>query len=119
MFSRKDTRVVLAIAVAALLVMAFAYQASATFAAGSAPFTYSGQIVSLDSGDRYLTVQAGPNDELNFTLDDGAPVMVCSMDERLANLKVGDHVTVSYFEKGTGGYIATQIISLPSGMNQC
>ena len=119
MLSRKHVKSVLAIAVAALFVLAFAYQASAYSAGGSTPFTYTGKIVSLDNNYKWVTVQAGPNDELSFKLDDGAAVTKCNMSEHFGDLKIGDHVTISYFEEGTGGYIANQVDWLPMGMSRC
>jgi len=94
---------------AVLFVLAFALQASAFSASSGTPFTYTGKIIALDYADRTVTVQAGPNDELTFNLDDSARVMKCSMSESFSNLKTGDEVTVSYFEEGSGPYIASGI----------
>ena len=119
MFGRTNVKVFLAVAVAALFVTAFAYQASAYSAGGSGPFTYTGNIVSLDNDYRFVTVQAGPNDVLSFKLDDGAAVMKCNMDEHFTGLKIGDKVTISYFEETNGGYIASEAEWLPMGMSRC
>ena len=119
MFSRTDIKVVLAVAVAALFVTAFAYQASAYSGGGSTPFTYTGRIISLDNDYKWVTVQAGPNDKLSFKLGDGAAIMKCTMDEHFTGLKIGDEVKISYFEEGNGGYIASQVDWLPMGMERC
>lgn len=119
MLSKTNAKVFLTVAVAALFVMAFAYQASAYSGGGSAPFTYTGNIVSLDNNYKWVTVQAGPNDELSFKLDDGAAVMKCNVSEHFRDLKIGDHVTISYLEEGNGGYIANEVDWLPMGMTRC
>ena len=119
MLSRTNIKTVLTLAVAALFVVAFAYQASAYSAGGSTPFTYTGKIVGLDNDHRFVTVQAGENDTLLFKLDDSAAVMQCNMNEHFGDLKIGDHVTVSYFEESNGGYIASELDWLPMGMTRC
>jgi len=119
MLSRTSVKTFLAVAVATLFVMAFASQASAYSAGGSSPFTYTGKIVSLDNDHRSVTVQAGPNDELSFKLDDAATAMKCNMDEHFSDLKIGDQIRVSYFEEGNGGYIASGVEWLPMGLTRC
>jgi len=119
MFTRTNEKTVLTLAVATLFVLAFAYQVSAYTAGGSTPFTYTGNIVSLDNDYRWVTVQAGPNDELSFKLDDSTAVMKCNMHEHFRDLKIGDQVTISYFEEGNSGYIASEVNWLPMGMTRC
>src|SRR5512135_3031591 len=119
MLSNKNKKKVLTLAVVALFVLAFAYQASAYSAGGSSPFTYTGKILSLDNDHRFVTVQAGPNDELIFRLDDAAAVMKCNMDEHFSDLRIGDQIRVTYFEEGNGGYIASEVDWLPTGMTRC
>jgi len=104
---------------AALFVAAFAYEASAISAGGSTPFTYSGKIVSLDSVTKVVTVQAGPGDELTFNLKDPGAIMTCNAPASFADLKIGDTVTVSYFDEGGGTNIASEITLLPAGMSKC
>ena len=44
---------------------------------------------------------------------------MCNMNKHFSYLKIGDRVTVSYFEEGTGGgYTASEVDSLPIGMNR-
>jgi|MudIll2142460700_1097286.scaffolds.fasta_scaffold00865_8 hypothetical protein len=119
MLSKKSIKTVLTVALAALFVLAFAYQTSAYSSGGSSPFTYTGKILSLDNNYKWVTVQAGPNDELSFRLDDGVAVMQCNMSGHFEDLKIGDHVTVTYFEEGNGGYIASEVDWLPMGMTRC
>ena len=119
MLSKMNVKTVLTVAVAALFVLAFAYQASAYSAGGSTPFTYTGKILSLDNDHKFVTVQAGPNDELTFRLGDDAAVMKCNMDEHFSDLRIGDQIKVSYFEDGNSGYIASEIDWLPVGMTRC
>ena len=64
-------------------------------------------------------MQAGPGDELTFNLNDDGTVMKCSMSESFANLKVGDQVTISYFDPGDGSYIANEIDIWAGSMNRC
>ncbi len=64
-------------------------------------------------------MQAGPNDELTFNLSDNGAVMKCSMSESFTSLKIGDVVTVSYFDRGDGSYIADEIDLGAAGMNRC
>ncbi len=120
MSDKKGIKGVLMVVLAALFVMAFAYQAQATvFSSSGVPFSYTGKIVALDDHDKILTVQAGPNDELTFNLNDNGAVMKCSMSESFASLKIGDKVTVSYFDPGDGSYIASEIDFGTAGMNRC
>jgi hypothetical protein len=104
---------------AALFVAGFAYQATATPAGGSAPLTYTGKIVSLDSAAKSVTVQSGPGDELTFNLSDPGTVMKCDAPASFADLKIGDTVTVSYADQGGDKHIASEINLLPAGMSKC
>jgi len=117
--SGTNMKSVLVVALAALFVLAFAYQASAISAGGSTPFTYTGTIVSIDNGARVVSVQSNPESELSFSVTDHGRVMKCDMAASFTDLKPGDRVTVSYFEKGTGSYVASEIDLVPTGMNKC
>jgi hypothetical protein len=121
MFDRRNVKGVFVVVLALLFVGAFAYQAQATVfsAGGSTPFSYTGKIVALDNHDKILTVQAGPNDELAFNLNDNSAVMKRSMSGSLTDIKIGDLVTVSYFDQGDGIYIANEIDFGAAGMNRC
>lgn len=118
MSDKKNVTRILMVVLAALFVMAFAYQASAFSSSSSTPFSYTGKIVALDNHDNILTV-AGPNDELTFKLNDNGAVAKCSMSESFTSLKIGDVVTVSYFDPGDGSYIANEIDLGAAGMNRC
>lgn len=109
MLGRGNLKGVLVVMLAALFVAAFAYQAAAIPAGGSTPFTYTGKIVSLDTAAKIVTVQAGPRDELTFNLNDHGTIMKCSMLGSFTDLKIGDMVTVSYFDQGGGKYVANEI----------
>jgi hypothetical protein len=119
MSGRKNIRVVLSLAAAALFVMAFAYEASAFSAGGSTPFTYTGNIVATDSANNIISVQAGPDDVLSFRLNADDAVMSCNMPGSFSDLKIGEMATVSYFEEGTGNYVANEVDLLESGMRHC
>ncbi len=122
MFDKAYIKTILTVTVAALFVVAFAYQASAAayLPVGNASFTFTGKIISLDKDYRWITVQAGPNDVMSFRLAYGAAVTNCSgMSEHFRDLKVGDQVAISYFEEGGSGYIASDINWLPIGTRHC
>jgi hypothetical protein len=119
MFSRTSINVGLVLAVSMLFIMAFAYQASAYSAGGSTPFTYEGIVVELDNAHNIVTVQAGPNDEFSFRLAKDAAVIMCDMTKPFTDLEIGDQVEVSYFEESSGGYIASEVDLLATGLGQC
>jgi|MudIll2142460700_1097286.scaffolds.fasta_scaffold187581_2 hypothetical protein len=110
---------VFVVMLAALFVAAFAYQASAISAGGNTPFTYAGKIVSLDSAAKVVTVQAGPGDELTFNLVDTGAIMTCNAPGSFTDLKIGDSVTVSYFDQGGSTYIVSELNHVPAGMSKC
>ncbi len=120
MFSRMQIKTVLAVTLAALFVVAFAYQASAFPGSGGSALTYTGKIVSLDNDYRWITVQAAPENEMSFRLVNSAAVTECSgMSEHFRDLKVGDEVAISYFENGSSGFLASSIDLLPIGTTHC
>lgn len=108
MFGTRNTKRVLLAMLATLFVLAFAYQAFAFESTGSAPFTYAGKIVAIDG--KILTVQAGPDAQKTFNLRENADVMKCDMAASLDDLKIGDEVTVSYFDEGDGTLVGSGII---------
>ena len=110
MLGKRNTKRVLLAMLATLFVMAFAYQAMAFESAGSTPFTYAGKIVALDDGNKIVTVQAGPDAQKTFNLRENADVMKCDMAASLSDLKIGDEVTVSYFDEGNGTLVGSGII---------
>jgi hypothetical protein len=70
-------RVLLISAVAAVVVMGFAFPVFA-FIASSTPFSYSGKIVAIDNVARTLTVQSAMGGRQIFTLNSVASVTKCS-----------------------------------------
>jgi hypothetical protein len=70
-------RVLLISAVAAVVVMGFAFPVFA-FSASSTPFSYSGKIVAIDNAARTLTVQSAMGGRQIFTLNCVASVTKCS-----------------------------------------
>lgn len=119
MYGRKNIKSVLAVVFAALLLTAFAYQASA-YNGDIASYTYTGKVVEVDNAYNYVTVQAGPNSTFSFKLDDHATVMKCDKFGSLNDLKPGDLVTVYYFQENLGGrHIASEIDSATYGMKSC
>jgi hypothetical protein len=104
---------------AMLFVMAFAFPAFA-FPTGATPYAYSGKVVAIDSVYRTVTVQARPNDEQIFIVNDDATVATCGKLESFSSLKVGDEVTISYYQTGSNTNIADDIAltSSPGMMSQ-
>ncbi len=122
MFDKAYIKTILTVTVAALFLVAFAYQAYAVYPdVPNTPFTFTGKIISLDKDSRWITVQAGPSDVMSFRLAFGGAVTKCNdMSEHLRDLRVGDQVMISYFEEGAGnGYTASIINWLPTGARQC
>ena len=120
MFDRKNIKSVLAVIVAALLVTAFAYQASAYSVGDNTSYTYTGKVAEVDNVYKYVTVQTGSNTTFSFKLDDYATVMKCDKIGSLADLKPGDLVTVYYFQENLGGrHIASEIDLTAYGMKSC
>jgi hypothetical protein len=118
MLARESIRGILVMMFAALFVLSFAYTASAFQAGSGTPFTYTGKIVALDDSHRMLTVQDTQNNERIFDLNHNASIEKCNGSEMIGNLKVGDEVTVSYYEKSTGEYVA-DIVTVTPGMFGC
>ncbi len=125
MFGREKTEVMrglMVVGLAALLLVAFAYPAYA-FSAGTPLFTYTGKIVAIDDASRFVAVQAGPNDMLVFGLERNGAVLECNEPMSFEDLKVGDDVTISYYETSANNFIAQEINSMSSegilGMPEC
>jgi hypothetical protein len=95
-----------------LFVMAFA-NAVYAFSSGT-PFSYSGKIVSIDNSHKILTVQAASGDQKIFRLSDNATLMQCDKSVAWNDVKVGDEITVAYFQDGNNNFIASDLsLSLP------
>ena len=101
-----------------LFVMAFAFPAFA-FSTGATPFSYSGKVVAIDNADRIVTVQAGPNDQQIFRMSDHATVSKCGKLESLSNLKIGDEVTIAYYETGDNNFVANDMSLAPLMGQHC
>ncbi len=121
MFDKAYIKMTLIMTMAALFVVAFAYQALAAYAdVPNPPYTFTGKIISLDKDYKWITVEAGPNDVMNFGLVfDGVVTKCGNMSEDFRDLNVGDQVAISYFEEGSSGYIASNIEWLPTDMRKC
>ena len=103
---------------AMLFVMAFAFPAFA-FSTGATPFSYSGKVVAIDNADRIVTVQAGPNDQQIFRMSDHATVSKCGKLESFGNLKIGDNVTIAYYETGDNNFVANDMSLAPLMGQHC
>ncbi len=108
-----DRKLILTGVFAALFVAAFALPAFA-FSASATPFAYSGKVVAIDNADKLLTVQAGPNDQQIFRMNDQATVSKCGQPESFSNLKIGDEVTIAYYQSGSNNNVADDIALAPS-----
>ncbi|MFI5295109.1 MAG: hypothetical protein ACHQ0Y_08820 [Thermodesulfovibrionales bacterium] len=92
--------------VAALFVISIASSASAY------PFALQGKVASIDSGGKKLTLQedqCGMSGQYGFTWDDRATVMRGNDFVSFSDIRVGDDVIVSYYEKSPGLYVAEDI----------
>jgi hypothetical protein len=105
--------VLLISAVAAVLVMGFAFAAFA-FSASSTPFSYCGKIVAIDNSARTLTVQSVMGGRQIFTLNSVASVTKCNGPMSFTNLKVGDEVTIAHCQTSVGNFVANEIALTPS-----
>ena len=70
--------------------------------------SYTGEVVAFDPAARTLTVRAIESSEtmgiwmkgeLTFTIDDSTTVMACNELKKYEDIRVGDAVTVTYYEK--------------------
>ncbi len=98
--------------VAALFVISIASPASAY------PFQLQGKIVAIDSNSKKLTLQedqCGMSGEFGITWDNNATVMRGNDFVSFNDIKVGDDVIVTYYEKNPGEYVAEDI-DIPSSM---
>ncbi len=110
--NRKRLVSVLLLLATALFVMSFVTSASA------APFTITGQVVSIARDGKILTVDSGMTKEhLVLALGDGAAIMSGKRTVPFNDLKVGDRVTVRYHQKSDGDYVAEDIVLVAAPMS--
>ncbi len=92
--------------VAALFVISMAGSASAY------PFALQGKVVSIDADSQKLTLQedqCGMSGLFGFTWDNHATVMRGNDFVSFNDIRVGDDVIVTYYEKNPGEYVAEDI----------
>jgi hypothetical protein len=92
--------------VAALFVISIASSASAF------PFELQGKVTAIDSAGRQLTLQedqCGMSGQYGITWDSSATVMRGDDFVSFNDIKVGDDVIVTYYEKSPGLYLAEDI----------
>ncbi len=92
--------------VAALFVISMASSASAY------PFTLQGKVVSIDSNSKKLTLQedqCGMSGRYGITWDNNATVMRGNDFVSFNDIRAGDDVIVTYYEKSPGEYVAEDI----------
>ncbi len=100
--------------VSALLVISFASPVSAQ------SFNIKGRVVAIDSAAKILTLNpAGTNDQLTFH----PSWSTAPMDKKtntFNDINVGDEVTIRYYQKSNGDYVAEGItlLPLPPGMHK-
>lgn len=100
--------------VAALFVISIASSASAY------PFALQGKVVAIDSDGKKLTLQedqCGMSGQFGITWDNNTTVMRGNDFLSFNDIKVGDDVIVTYYEKSTGQYVAEEI-DIPSMLLQ-
>ena len=117
---KRTKKQIVAVAVAALLISAFAHQVFAYPDDISPSYTYNGEVVSIDLTHSLITLQAGPGDQSTFRLDDYATVNKCDMGGSFADLKAGEWASVSYFVENLGGRKIALVVDLAAlGMKHC
>lgn len=92
--------------VAALFVISIASSASAY------PFALQGKVASIDSDGKRLTLQedqCGMSGQFGFTWDRNATVMRGNDFVSFNDIRVGDDIIVTYYEKSPGLYVAEDI----------
>jgi hypothetical protein len=81
-------------------------------------FSYNGTITAIDHSAKTVTVKAGMNNSRIFNLAKDYSFTKCGVTEPVKNLKVGDRVSVSYFQNGANDLIAGNIsLMLPAGQH--
>ncbi len=100
--------------VAALFVISIASSASAY------PFAFQGKVAAIDSDGKRLTLQedqCGMSGQFGITWDNSSTVMRGNNFVSFNDIKVGDEVTVTYYEKSPGLYLAEDI-AIPDILRQ-
>jgi hypothetical protein len=104
-----------------LIPLAAVFVMSLAMASTAQGFSITGKVVAIDTGQKTISVAAyyGPNyplsyrggaDRLNtFALKRGAEVMKGSTKLDFGDIRVGDWVTINYYEKGDGLAVADGI----------
>lgn len=113
MFGRKtiDDRVNL-YAVFFMMFVAALFVMSMAGSAGAYPFSLQGKVVAIDSNSKKLTLQedqCGMSGQYGITWGNHATVMRGNDFVSFDDIKVGDDVIVTYYEKSPGLYIAEDI----------
>ncbi len=109
-----------------IVFLAVVFVMSVAFAATAQAFSITGKVVAIDTGKKTISVAAyyGPDyalshhggaDRINtFALKRGAEVMRGRSREHFRDIRVGDWVTVNYYEEGNGLIVADGIaITVP------
>ncbi len=99
--------------VAALFVISMSGSASAY------PFALAGKVVSIDANSKTLTLQqdqCGLSGQFGITWGDHSTVMRGDDFISFNDIRVGDNVIVTYYEKNPGEYVAEDIDIPASGM---
>lgn len=121
MFYRNYKKEILATVVAALFVAAFSFSAfsaenmpSLSYEAGN----YLGKVIAIDNFKKSVTVRSAMGNEKMFMLTDNGQVLKCGKAAMWDDIKVGDDVIISYFEKTPGNYVADSL-TLSIDMGKC
>lgn len=93
-------KIILVLAV--LVGLVFVAQAYSPDEGTFTPIFYSGKIVGIDPTYKTLTIQADPKDEANFTVSEGASLVVCGKEVSFNDLKVGETVRIAYYTENLG-----------------
>jgi hypothetical protein len=104
-----------------MVVVAALFVLSMTGSAGAFPFVLQGKVVTIDSGSHKLTLQedqCGMSGQYGIAWDDSTTVMRGSDFVSLNDLRVGDEISITYYESSPGLYIAEDINILPAGVRE-
>ncbi len=102
-----------------MMVVAALFVMSLTGSAGAFPFALQGKVVAIDSGSHRLTLQedqCGMSGLYGLTWDDSSTVMRGNDFLSFNDIRPGDDITVRYYEKSPGLYLAEDINIVPANM---
>jgi hypothetical protein len=122
MFGKKslDMKKMNHFAVFFMMFVAALFVISMASSAGAFPFTLQGKVVAIDSDGKRLTLQedqCGMSGQFGITWDRNATVTRGNDFVSFNDIRDGDDVIVTYYEKSPGLYVAEDI-NIPDMLSQ-